>query len=241
MPETALVYRPFSATKRHTFCLSLLPGMRNNLLFIPLLLLSLLSLGQETVNHHINNELDKLYKEEYNRKKEIKIDGKKYRIYNNYLTLGAGKGYNSAYGDALFTPAVDLNCRLQKTRFQIGALTQGRTWGDNKLVQFHVGLGYRKESYKYLWAVYGGLAYTDGYTPFQLKAIDGSDSVKVLGHITSNGIYAAAQLFYKLKFDYGLGLTAFGSYNKYQTIAGVRLELFFSGAYRGKVQHSDEE
>ncbi|MGZ3862406.1 MAG: hypothetical protein ACXVPN_03185 [Bacteroidia bacterium] len=215
--------------------------MPKKALFILFSLITLSVLSQETVNQHIVRELDKLYKEDYNRKKEIKIDGKKYRIYNNYLTLGAGKAYNSAYNDVMFTPAVDLNCHLQKTRFQIGALTQGRTWGDNKLVQFHLGLGYRKESYRYLWAVYGGLAYTDGYTPFQLKATDGSDSVKVLGHITSNGIYAAAQLFYKIKFDYGLGLTAFASYNKYQSIAGLRLELFFSGAYRGKLHNTDEE
>lgn len=198
------------------------------------------SYSQETVNQHIENELSKLYKEEYNRKKEIKLDGKKYRIYNNYVTIGAGKAYNSGFKDVLFTPAMDFNFHMQKTKFQLGGLLQGRAWGDNQLIQFHFCMGYRKESYKYFWAIYGGLSYTDGYNPVKFTDITGNDST-VLKHFSQYGIYTAAQVFYKLKFDYGIGLTAFASTNQIQSIIGARIELFFSGAFRGNLKHKDEE
>src|SRR6185503_4344931 len=89
------------------FCLSSLPRMHKKIIFLFLMATALVSFSQETINQRIEGELNKLYKEEYSRKKEIKIDGKKYRIYNNYVTVGAGRGYNTGLKDVLFTPAVD--------------------------------------------------------------------------------------------------------------------------------------
>ena len=226
---------------RHLFCVSSLPEMLKKVAFIVSFFMVFSLLSQETVNQHIESELSKLYKEDYNKKKEIKVDGKKYRIYSNYLTLGAGKAYNSAWDDILFNPALDFNFHLQKSRFQAGGLLQGRTYGDNQLIHFHLCYGYRKESYKYFWAIYGGLSYMTGHTPIRSKGIGGKDSVLIYPTVSSNGIYAAAQFFYKVKFDYGIGLTIFGDANKYQSMVGARIELFFSGAYRGTIRHKDEE
>lgn len=223
------------------FCLSSLSEMLRKIAFILAFVSGSILQAQETLNQHIENELDKLYKEDYNKKKEIRIDGKKYRIYNNYLTVGAGKGYNTGWKDMLFTTALDFNFHLAKTRFQAGGLLQGRSYGNNQLVQFHLGFGYRKESYKYFWAIYGGLSYTDGYNPVKLQDRSGKDSTTILGHFTQNGIYAAAQLFYKVKFDYGIGLTLFADANQKQSIIGARIELFFSGAFRGNIRHKDED
>jgi hypothetical protein len=222
------------------FCVSSLPRMYKKIFFFLLIATSFVSFSQETVNQHIDGELNKLYNEEYSRKKEIKIDGKKYRIYNNYVTVGAGKGYNTGLKDVLFTPAVDFNFHIRKTKFQTGGLLQGRTFGDYQLIQFHLCVGYRKESFHYFWAVYGGLSYTDGYNPIRFKDVNGQDST-VLGHFTQPGLYVAAQLFYKVKFDYGIGIAGFASYNSIQSAIGARIELFFSGAYRGTIRHTDEE
>ena len=184
--------------------------------------------------------LKSLYKEEYSRKKEIKLDGKKYRIYNNYVTVGAGKGYNSGWNEGLFTSAVDFNFHLQKTYFQMGGLLQGRSYGDNQLIQLHFCAGYRKESYNYFWAAYGGLSYTDGFFPLYLKNTTGGDST-VIQSVKQIGLYAAVQAFYKVKFDYGIGFTLFGDVNQQEYMVGLRLELFFSGAFRGNIRHKEEE
>lgn len=225
---------------RWLFCLSLSSQMLKKLAVICALLATFSLKAQQTVNQHIESELSKLYKEEYSRKKEIKVDGKKYRIYNNYVTLGAGEGYNTAFKTNLFTSGVDFNFHLQKSRFQAGGLLQGRSYNNSQLIQFHLCYGYRKESYKYFWAIYGGISYMDGYNPVKLKDVAGNDST-ILAHFTQNGIYAAAQLFYKLKFDYGLGLTVFADANQRQNMIGARLELFFSGAFRGNLHHKDDE
>jgi hypothetical protein len=223
------------------FCLSLHSEMLKNITFLFLIASAIGCYSQQTVNQHIESELSKLYKEPYAKKKEIKLDGKKYRIYNNYVTLGAGKAYNGGFDDVLFTTAADLNFHLQKTKFQAGGLLQGRSFGNNQLIQFHFCTGYKKESYKYFWAVYGGVAYTDGYNPVTIQDMNHNDSTTILRHFNNYGLYTAAQLFYKLKFDYGIGLTAFASYNKIQSVVGARIELFFSGAYRGTIRHKDEE
>jgi hypothetical protein len=33
----------------------------------------------------------------YNKKKEIAFDGKRYRVYNNWLSVGAGANYNTRW------------------------------------------------------------------------------------------------------------------------------------------------
>jgi len=227
--------------ERCLFCVYSLPEMFKKISFLIFIASGFSLISQETLNQHIVNQLSALYKEEYDRKKEIKIDGKRYRIYNNYVTIGAGKGYNSGWQDVLFTPAIDFNFHLKKTCFQTGGMLQGQSYGNNQLIQFHVCAGYRKESYKYFWAIYGGLSYTDGYNPIKIKDRSGSDSATILGHFKETGLYVAAQAFYKVKFDYGIGLTLFGDVNARQSMVGARIELFFSGAFRGNLHHKDEE
>jgi len=215
--------------------------MTKKALFLFFTCVSLSLLSQETVNQHVESELSKMYKEPYDKKREIKLDGKKYRIYNNYITLGGGKGYNSIWKDVLFVTAVDFNFHIQKTCFQAGGFLQGQSYGNNQLGQFHLSCGYRKESYKYFWAAYGGLSYTDGYFPRTGKDMGGKDSILPLGHLKEAGLYVALQAFYKVKFDYGIGLTLFGDINQKQSIVGARIELFFSSAFRGNLRHKDEE
>ncbi len=190
-----------------------------------------------------DSQLKELYAQPYNKKTEIKLDGKKYRIYNNYVTLGVGKGYNSAWNTGFITTGADFNFHIQKTYFQLGGYLQGPTFYDKLQVQMHGAAGYRKESYKYFWAAFGGLGYTNGYYPLMLKGVSGKDSARanpppIMSEI---GVYAALQMFYKVKFDYGIGLTIFGDANQKQAFVGARIELFFSGAYRGTILHKDEE
>jgi hypothetical protein len=188
-----------------------------------------------------NSQLKELYAQPYNKKTEIKLDGKKYRIYNNYVTLGIGKGYNSIWNSGFITTGADFNFHIQKTYFQMGGYVQGPSFYNKQQVQLHGAAGYRKESYKYFWAAFGGLSYSNGFYPFMLKDAKGEDSVTTYPIMSQVGVYTAVQFFYKLKFDYGIGLTLFGDINSKQYFVGARVELFFSGAYRGTILHKDEE
>lgn len=210
-------------------------------LFVGLSVLSLAQGKAGSAGYGPASQLKGMYAEPYERKKEIRLDGKKYRIYSNYVTLGAGKGYNNLWNDLMFTPAVDFNFHLQKTYFQAGSYLMGQSLGNNQQVNMHLAGGYHKESYKYFWAAYGGLSYDYGYYPFMLQDMNGKDSAKVSKTLSEIGLYVALQAFYKVKFDYGIGVTLYEDFNRKQNTVGIRLELFFSGAYRGKIMHSDEE
>jgi hypothetical protein len=216
--------------------------MFRKLVFAFLAALPLLGLAQGGAkSENPDEKLAGLYKEPYDRKKEIRYDGKKYRIYNNYVTLGVGKGYNSLWNDGWTYTAVDFNFHLSKTYYQAGGYVAGPSFYNKEQVQLHLGAGYRKESYNYFWAVFGGLGYTNGFYPVQLKDMAGKDSAKIYPIMSLPGFHFAAQAFYKLKFDYGIGLTIFADVNSKQYNVGARIELFFSGAYRGTIRHKEED
>jgi hypothetical protein len=50
---------------------------------------------------------------------------------------------------------------------------------------------------------------------------------------TVYGGYLEAQYIQKLAYDLGVGVSAFADVNVRQTLYGLRLEFYFSGAYRG--------
>lgn len=172
-----------------------------------------------------NAELKNAYSEPFERKREVVFKNKKYRIYNNYVTGGAGKCYNSGWREGEICPALDFNFHIGKKYFQIGGMLAGPRFGVNNCVQSHLCWGYRFERVNYMLAAYGGLSYITGY--YLPK-----DSVNQKPFRTA-GAYIALQYFYKVKFDYGLGATAFLDVNTTQILSGIRVELFFSGAYRG--------
>ena len=194
-----------------------------------------------SINKKHDAELKNIYHEPFEKKKEVIFNNKRYRVYNNYFTAGGGKCYNSGWKDLELTTGFDFNFHIDKKYFQVGGLLTGPGFGNNNNIQIHACWGYRMERFKYQWAAYGGVSYTDGYylqTGYMQQA-DTTYKVK-FGAI---GAYAAVQFYYKLKFDYGLGLMAFIDANSQQTLTGFRVEFFFSGAYRGlkKIDYSKED
>ncbi|MBS1646616.1 MAG: hypothetical protein JST67_04690 [Bacteroidetes bacterium] len=177
----------------------------------------------------LNKDLILMYKDTsvFNRKKEIVIKNKRYRIYNNYITIGGGYGYNSGWPGGQLNSAVDYQFHVKKMQFQLGAFLMGPYFLIlSTAANAHVGFGYKIERCTYFFAAYGGISYTGGYKR--------SDTSALYNQAISNvGGYINAKIFYKINFDYGLGTCFFVDVNAAQTIVGVRLELFFSGAYRG--------
>ncbi len=185
----------------------------------------------KTIYQIQNAELKELYKEPFDRKREVIFKNKKYRIYNNYVSGGAGKCYNGGWKNWEFCPALDFNFHIGKKYFQVGGLLAGPNLGINNCLQIHACWGYRHERANYMLAAYGGLSYTGGY---YLQTIN--DTARAFSFQTA-GAYLALQYFYKIKFDYGIGVTAVLDVNTIQVLTGIRVELFFSGAYRGVKKH----
>ena len=168
-----------------------------------------------------------LTKPEEDYKREIIFDGKRYRVYNSYLSLGAGKCYNSVPDKINFNGGADFCFHIKKAYAQIGAMTTGSKSYKRSSFQMHAGAGYRKDLLKMSYAAYAGASYTVGYLPI-------TDTLNPEKSYKAPGIYLSAAAYYKVKYDVGIGLVLFADFNKYQTVAGARIELYFSGAYRGK-------
>jgi hypothetical protein len=174
-----------------------------------------------------NKALTKLYRDTFEHKKEIVLQNKRYRIYNNYLSVGAGKCYNSGWKEVDLCTGFDFNFHAAKKYFQVGGNLVGPALWNNNCIQLHAGWGYRLERCNYQLAAYGGISFSDGY----YLQLQNTDTLKV--RMNSVGAYAALQAYYKIKFDYGIGLSTFFDVNAKQTLVGIKAELFFSGAYKG--------
>lgn len=104
-----------------------------------------------------NKELTTLYKDTFERKKEIVLQNKRYRIYNNYLSAGVGQCYNSGWQEMQLCTSFDFNFHARKNYFQIGGNLIGPALWDNSCIQLHAGWGYRLERCNYMLAAYGGI------------------------------------------------------------------------------------
>src|SRR4051812_31200796 len=74
----------------------------------------------------------------YDRKEEIIYSGKRYRIHNNYMTIGAGILTSSIRTGSQKALGIDLQFHIRRQHFQTGVLMSGPAFGDNNNVQGHL-------------------------------------------------------------------------------------------------------
>lgn len=91
-----------------------------------------------------------------------------------------------------------------------------------------MGYGYRKESARYNVAFFGGPTFFYGV----VGVPDTANTFKPEFY-QGVGVYAAAQAATKLVYDIGIGAELFAELNYKQNVVGIKLFLFFSGAYKG--------
>ncbi len=164
----------------------------------------------------------------FDRKKEIVFDGKRYRVYNSWLSVGAGANYNSKWPKDEKNTAVDFSFHAKGHYFRAGGFLSGTDYTAANNYSFHLGYGLRKEENRYNLSAFIGpsLSY------FRRPLSDSTDFN--LGTVYNEvGGYAVIEAVYKFKYDVGIGGQIFCDYNRVQMVYGVRLILYFSGAYRG--------
>lgn len=169
---------------------------------------------------------------EFNPKKEIVYDGKRYRVYNNWLTFGAGAGYNSKWLKDEKNLAVDYTFHVKKLYLRAGVFMSGRDFTAANNFNFHLGLGIRKEHEKYNLSAFIGPSYSYFRRPLSDVPKYGDSTILNILYNRVGG-YACIEAIYKIKYDIGIGGQIFCDYNEVQLVYGVRLVVYFSGAYRG--------
>jgi hypothetical protein len=165
--------------------------------------------------------------DKFDRNKTIVINNNKFKVYNNWLNAGAGYADDFTRFGQQFTLGVDYNFHIETQYFQAGFFLSGYNFGGYNNTNIHIAYGKRKETKHYNLAAFLGPDYSTGF-----KKVNGLFSPD---HVYNEvGIYGQIQFTLKATYDTGICLALFGDYNQYQNMAGARLDLYFSGAYKGK-------
>jgi hypothetical protein len=164
----------------------------------------------------------------FNPKKEIAYDGKRYRVYNNWISVGGGAGFNTQWPKDEKNLALDYSFHLKQYYFRAGAFMSGVNFAQANNYNFHAMAGIRKEAEKYNLSMFIGPSYS--YFRRPLKDSLDYDLTKIYNAF---GGYACIEAIYKVKYDIGIGGQIFCDYNQTQMVYGVRLVLYLSSAYRG--------
>ena len=165
-------------------------------------------------------------------KKERTIRGNRFKVFNSYINFGSGLGRAIEDNQAWHPTAIEYNFHIKRSYFMIGyqrtdvsgLLNQPKR---NRMNDFHFCYGFRRETKVLNIAYYGGISRPWGVMNDTLS-------------FNTYGVYAEAQLIRKLFYDVGAGISIFGHYNNYFPLFGVRIDIFLSGAYQGKM-NSDSE
>lgn len=165
-------------------------------------------------------------------KKERTIRGNRFKVFNSYINFGSGLGRAIEDNQAWHPTAIEYNFHIKRSYFMIGyqrtdvsgLLNQPKR---NRMNDFHFCYGFRRETKVLNIAYYGGISRPWGVMNDTLP-------------FNTYGVYAEAQLIRKLFYDVGAGISIFGHYNNYFPLFGVRIDIFLSGAYQGKM-NSDSE
>lgn len=161
---------------------------------------------------------------DYYAKEEIINDGKRYRIHNCYLSGGPGFLQSTIRKGLQRSLAIDFQFPIKKLHFQAGAMMSGENFNSNNNIQGHIGYGYRREKRHNNIAAFIGPSFFTG--------VEG-DASSLPTFYQGVGLYGCVQAVTKFTYDIGFGGEVFGEISQKQSIIGIRLIAFFSGAYRG--------
>jgi hypothetical protein len=165
----------------------------------------------------------------YDPKKTVIYKNGKFKVYNNWISAGGGAGYNFTHYGQQFILGADYNFHIRQEYFQLGFFFMGDRFGEYNNFNYHFAYGRRVEKERYNLACFAGLAYSTGYK--KINGVFRPDDV-----YDQVGLYACAQYIQKITYDTGIGPGIYFDINPYQTVAGIRLDVYFSGAYKGKVR-----
>ncbi|MFN5208935.1 MAG: hypothetical protein ACK5CV_11320 [Bacteroidota bacterium] len=159
-------------------------------------------------------------------KRETNIRGNRFKIVNNYVNFGGGIGRRFLENAYDIPVAAAYNFRVKNMFFQAGYLRStmpgfSKTLSDLFVNDLHFCINIRRENkvVNISYVIGPSLAY-------------GLYNNQKFSHL---GVYAEAQLIRKLFYDIGIGLCPFIAYNVRYPLGGLRLEIFLSGAYQGRL------
>ncbi|MCF0205909.1 MAG: hypothetical protein HUK15_00645 [Bacteroidales bacterium] len=171
---------------------------------------------------------------------EVKFGDKVYKEGSNWFTVGAGASYKLNYDPELESTGLNRSLslayhhRFRAMYFNAGWHYSGeyfffewkkRHRAMHQLNDFHIGAGLRFEKRWYHFGFFIGPCWAIAWVPN--PEIPTSSIIK-----NTIGGHVEVQTTFKFFYDMGIGLSFFGSFNKYYQVVGVQGHFYFSGAYK---------
>jgi hypothetical protein len=159
------------------------------------------------------------------------LNEKIYKQNSPYLTLAYGAGMNHKKSTIEQNLLISYHHFINNIGLTIGyhASSDIQVWWRSyqKQNDLYLGAGKRFEGLRYNIGLFAGpsLAY-GSYIDWSEE--DGEN--RAFGYNALGG-FAEIQMTYRIFYDIGVGLSLYGSYNKYYTVSGAQIHLFFSTAY----------
>jgi hypothetical protein len=164
-------------------------------------------------------------------KNRIVYKGRIYKQNAPYVSFGYGAGFGFESQQVEQNMTLSYQHFIKGVGLRIGYHSSSDTkiwWRSyQKLNDLFIGVGHRWETNKINLAVFGGPTFAYGsYVAWnEEKQKDFAYGFNTLGGL------AEVQLTYKLMYDLGVGLSVYGSVNRYYSAAGAQIHLYFSTAF----------
>lgn len=198
-----------------------------------IVLFFVLCLGLQSVAQNVNPRSTTPKSKWDRRFPEIKIGDKIYQTGSSWLTVGMGPGYSTTLEEQQLSMAIAYHIRYKPIYFKFGYNYLDETFFLNnrsRNISFNndviAAAGIRREFNHFNFAFFIGPSFAFGY-------IEDSESSNVGRRYNALGVVPELQFTYKIFYDVGIGTSLYGSFNKHHQAVGVRLHIYFSGAFRG--------
>ena len=169
-------------------------------------------------------------------KKDTIFGDNVFKKYSNWVDVQFGEVIQNTNEPNIeqVVAGVDYHFHIRESYWQIGVLATGPAFDQYHFFQyanydnyqFHFCYEKRTETKRYNFTYAGGLSYSMyGVWNDFTNEYDQREAVKA---------YVDVRYIQKITFDVGIGICLFADVNFNQSLTGIKLDLFFSSAYKGK-------
>ena len=166
---------------------------------------------------------------------EFIIGDKIYKPGCGWFKIASGGSYNLGLETYESSTNLSYSFRIKDSYFQLGYHASSNTFftirSYQKLNDLYISYGLRKESKKYNISAFTGPSFSYGGYYFDTDSL----GRKRYKGFTQLGLVINAEYTRKIFYDLGLGLSAFASFNGSYKVIGIQAHVYFSGAFRGKI------
>jgi hypothetical protein len=171
---------------------------------------------------------------------EFIIKDKIYKPGCTWLKFGVGMDFDWYQQEAESNANLAVSFRIKNMYWQTGYHVSSDKFfterSYQKLNDLYLAPGLRRETNKSNASIFIGPSYAYGSTFDHYSTYNGVTDKKWYRRFNQIGLFGSVEYTLKIYYDLGLGLSVYGSINKYYSVTGFQVHIYFSGAFKGAIK-----